>query len=337
MTKIFLVGANKEIDTAKQVVKENQILIGYGAYMAEFRYVVYKVEYIKSKWGNFYQYHLINLETKATSVNDIIRPLSQKFGIGTYFDDINPQFMDSIEVAILLQEAEQIAGQQAEEKEKKRIEAEEVKEIGRKRLTEIIPHDAQAIIIACEKEDESNPYEDYSSSRTIRTIILGFSTHKKDIFSEMRKYASNFEGTTYLAEHNPDYEHREKYSMGKGYYLGKSYYSGWIIKKAPIYNRQNTIEEFALVAGKDENIHIKKKDNTPPSDTSYPTNAGCCKMMEYSEKSIAVYGETKAIKEELKAMGGRFNSRLTINGERISGWIFPRSKEQRLAHYFGLN
>ena len=60
-------------------------------------------------------------------------------------------------------------------------------------------------------------------------------------------------------------------------------------------------------------------------------------MVEYSAKSVAVFGNTRPIKEELKAMGGLFNSRLTINGRRVMGWIFPKSKEQQLAYYFGLN
>lgn len=60
----------------------------------------------------------------------------------------------------------------------------------------------------------------------------------------MRKYASNFEETAYLAEFNEDYENREKYSMGAGYYLGEYRHSGWIIKKVPVYNRERTIEDL---------------------------------------------------------------------------------------------
>lgn len=47
-----------------------------------------------------------------------------------------------------------------------------------------------------------------------------------------------------------------------------------------------------------------------------------CRVVEYSPKSVAVFGETRAIKNELKAMGGRFNSRLTFDGQRVVGWVF---------------
>jgi hypothetical protein len=51
---------------------------------------------------------------------------------------------------------------------------------------------------------------DYFGYHTTRTVILGFSTHIKDLFSEMRKYAANFSETTHLAEENKKYKHCKK-------------------------------------------------------------------------------------------------------------------------------
>lgn len=45
-------------------------------------------------------------------------------------------------------------------------------------------------------------------------------------------------------------------------------------------------------------------------------------VMNYSEKSFAVIGETKSIKETLKKLGGCFNGRLTCG----AGWIFSKTK-----------
>ncbi|WP_306541040.1 fusion protein [Dysgonomonas sp.] len=333
MSKVFLLGANKEIDRAEQVVEINQIIQMEG--YSYHRYVVYDIT--KNQWGITYK--LINLTTKDFHTADIIRPLKEKFGIGFYYDSDNPQFMDSFEVAILLQEAQAKATAEADEQEKERIRVEEVKVIGSKRFAEILPENAQAVIVARLKQDESDSQSDYFASRTTRTVILGFSTHKRDIFSEMRKHASNFEETAYLAEYNEDYEHREKYSMGAGYYLGESKYSGWIIEKVSIYSREDMIKEFAYTAGDEDNIRIKKTDDTtppPPSDKNDTSKNGCT-VVEYSAKAIAVFGETRAIKDELKAMGGKFNSRLTFNGKKLAGWVFSKSQEQRLAYYFGLD
>lgn len=44
----------------------------------------------------------------------------------------------------------------------------------------------------------------------------------------------------------------------------------------------------------------------------------------YTDKSFAVFGDTKPIKEGLKAIGGRFN----VNLRGKPGWIFPLNKEE---------
>jgi hypothetical protein len=330
MSKVFLLGANKEIDRAKQVVEVNQIIQMEG--YSYDRYVVYDIT--KNQWGIGYK--LINLRTKEFQTADIIRPLKEKFGIGYYYDSENPQYMDSFEVAILLQQAQQQKQAENDQAEQERKRVEEVREIGRKRFAEIFPEDAQAVIVARLKQDDSDRMTDYYAHSTQRTVIIGFSKHKRDIFSEMRKHASNFEETAYLAEFNEDYEHREKYSMGDGYYLGKSKYSGWIIEKEPVYDRNRTIEDFAYTAGNEDNIHISKSDTTSPSNPNGESQSGCT-LVEYSAKAVAVFGETRTIKDELKAMGGRFNSHLTFNGKRLAGWIFSKSQEQQLAVYFGLD
>ena len=105
----------------------------------------------------------------------------------------------------------------------------------------------------------------------------------------------------------------------------------------PVYNRERTIEDFSYTAGSEDNIHISNSGTTQKNSNRTTENNSGCTLVEYSAKAIAVFGETRAIKEELKAMGGRFNSRLTFNGQKLAGWIFPKSQEQRLAYYFGLD
>jgi hypothetical protein len=50
--------------------------------------------------------------------------------------------------------------------------------------------------------------------------------------------------------------------------------------------------------------------------------AGEVSIVDYSEKSIAVIGDTKPIKDQLKELGGKFNFRLSCG----AGWIFQKSK-----------
>lgn len=55
---------------------------------------------------------------------------------------------------------------------------------------------------------------------------------------------------------------------------------------------------------------------------------------EYSEKSMVVFGGTKAIKDDLKALGGVFNARLNINGQIQPGWIFTKKNWDKVAKLF---
>ena len=49
-------------------------------------------------------------------------------------------------------------------------------------------------------------------------------------------------------------------------------------------------------------------------------------IVSYSERAIAVIGDTKPIKDKLKELGGKWNNRLTCG----PGWIFPKTKLEAL-------
>ena len=53
-------------------------------------------------------------------------------------------------------------------------------------------------------------------------------------------------------------------------------------------------------------------------------------IKKYNEKSIAVFGDTKPIKDSLKGIGGRYNGNLNLNGQKTAGWIFKSSEEDHV-------
>lgn len=59
-----------------------------------------------------------------------------------------------------------------------------------------------------------------------------------------------------------------------------------------------------------------------PQYKEVETKAGEVNIIDYSEKAIAVIGDTKPIKDKLKELGGSFNPRLSCG----IGWIFPKTK-----------
>lgn len=155
--------------------------------------------------------------------------------------------------------------EKAKQKEKARKEAQEkaaeiakAKEArGRELFAKFIQETAQALIIAECEIDKCDLQTDYFATSTSQTVILGWSKHKRDIFSEMRKFADRIPETAHLKQApevnsnretksetnkswwqwHPADEHHEKYSMGHGYYLkieGR-YSFGWLIRKITKY------------------------------------------------------------------------------------------------------
>mgnify|MGYP007001836296 FL=1 len=53
--------------------------------------------------------------------------------------------------------------------------------------------------------------------------------------------------------------------------------------------------------------------------------------VDYSDKAIAIFGDTKVIKDKLKQIGARFNPFLNYDGKKQAGWILPVTKRELLA------
>ena len=327
MTKVHLLGANKSYDRSVQTVSVNQVVVLEG--YSYDSYVVYEVT--RDKWG--ITYHLVNLRTHEFHTSDLIRPLSEKFGIGIYYDDANPKFLDPLETAALLTKAKEKKAEAERKVKEAREEYERIAKIGAERLRPLIPTDAKAAIIGTLRVSECDSYTDYYDYSIVRTVILGFSKHTRNLFSEMRKYAANFEGTDHLAEYNADYEHRENYSMGDGMYLGRNKYSGWTIEKEPICDLEKFIERYAHTAGDEANLCMKAPQRETEAQQPAATadlSALSLEIVEYSEKAIAVFGDTRPIKDILKDLNGLFRANLTYKGERRAGWIYSKKQELKV-------
>lgn len=72
------------------------------------------------------------------------------------------------------------------------------------------------------------------------------------------------------------------------------------------------------------------------SAASAPLKAEGVELVEYSEKALAVFGDTRPIKDTLRELGGRFNRSLSNRGEKCAGWVFSRTKGAQLRAVLGL-
>lgn len=115
---------------------------------------------------------------------------------------------------------------------------------------------------------------------------------------------------------------------GNRHYNIEAYLKWEILKHTPVavgaiatgikYVQENEIDERWTVVFDMSNVKSYKAPK-PKQETVEP---GKIRAIEYSSKSFAVIGDTKQYKDDLKALGGRFNFRLSCG----PGWIFPNSK-----------
>ena len=61
-----------------------------------------------------------------------------------------------------------------------------------------------------------------------------------------------------------------------------------------------------------------------------PASIEGVEIVDYSEKAIAIFGNTKEIKKQLKELGGKFNPALKYEGGKRAGWIFSKKQADKV-------
>lgn len=69
---------------------------------------------------------------------------------------------------------------------------------------------------------------------------------------------------------------------------------------------------------------------TPKKEYQESPKVEDIQIIEYSDRAVAVIGNTYPIKDQLKSIGARFNKFLRIDGQTTAGWILPASKADAL-------
>ena len=73
-----------------------------------------------------------------------------------------------------------------------------------------------------------------------------------------------------------------------------------------------------------------KTEKAAERPASVEVEEGKIKVIKYSDRSIAVIGDTFPIKDKLKALGGKFNKFLSCG----AGWVFPSDKAEEIRSAF---
>lgn len=269
-------------------------------------------------------YFTVNMTTLALSAHNHVKPIEEKFGIGTYYKKGDTLPVEEVEAAVIKaiekKEADNLAKIEAD---KAKTEEKELKILEGAKLLPSIPVGVTHVIVAELHENQSDPMTDYFNYKTIKTVFLAWSRHDRNMFDEMRKAAANSQDPeiSELSENNSNLENRENYSGGAGMYLGQSKYSGWIIRKRPMPG----LETLQIAAAEGRMSIPEEAPTTAAEDLG-----GDIAMIDYSEKAFIVRGEgTRAIKDDLRGLGGIFNFRL----QGGPAWVFSKKNQDKVLNY----
>lgn len=107
-------------------------------------------------------------------------------------------------------------------------------------------------------------------------------------------------------------------------------WGGHVLKKSDFPN-PNELFVYRTQPTKETNTDTEK------SKSERPTKGEKVEIVDYASDKVSVLGYTKDKYWELKNLGGgHWDKYITIDGERLQGWVFPRSKRAELEKIFGI-
>ena len=248
-------------------------------------------------------------------LDEYCRPISEKFGIGFYYDLSEPLATDE-EINQAVERANKFLKEEEEEKKRKEEKWKKAKEEVLQKYGEIFDrpnreYGTDAVLVAkhirkelsiefpgqkfsVRKESYSTIYVSWDDGPTRDEVERIIGKHQRcctrdrwndDIFDyKDTAFTSVFGGVDYL-----------------------------------FCNRDTAPEN--------RDVSLYTKPTKPIKEEIKPLGiTSGVQIIDYSEKAIAVVGDTRAIKETLKSLGGRFNGRLSCG----AGWIFSKKREEEI-------
>ena len=244
------------------------------------------------------------------------RPISEKFGIGFYYDLDAPRATDD-EISQAIERANNfIKGREEEKKraeeESERAREEVIKKYGKtfdqpsgKYMTDAVlvaKHIRQDLASAFPGQKFSVRKADYST--------INIEWKDGPTRDEVEQIAGKHERVCAPDKWNADlWEHND--TAFTSVFGGVDYI---------FYYRETAPENREI------SLYTKPEPKQDKTNETKMIDAKGVQIIDYSERAIAIVGETKAIKETLKTLGGRFNSHLSCG----AGWIFSKTKEATL-------
>ena len=247
-------------------------------------------------------------------LDEYARPISEKFGIGFYYDLEAPRATDE-EIAQAIARANNFIKERDEEKKRANEESERAREEVLKKYGAIYDQPSgkyltDAVLVAKHiRQDLANAFPGQK-----------FSVRKQDystISIEWKDGPTREEVEQIAGKHErnctPDKWNEDLWNHTDSAFTA-------------VFGGVDYLHYYRKTAPENEEISLYKKPEPKQSEPAQATKTEGIQIVNYSEKALAIVGDTRAIKDTLKTLGGRFNAHLSCG----AGWIFSKSKEDAI-------
>lgn len=244
------------------------------------------------------------------------RPISEKFGIGFYYDLDAPRATDE-EISQAIERGNNFVREREEEKNRAEEESKRAREEVLKKYGAIYDQPSgkymtDAVLVAKHiRQDLTNAFPGQKFSvRKADYSTIHIEWKDGPTKEEVEQIAGKHERICTRDRWNDDlWEHND--TAFTSVFGGVNYI---------FYYRETAPENWGV------SLYTKPEPKQNKTTDTETIGAKGIQIIDYSEKAIAVVGDTRAIKDTLKTLGGRFNAHLTCG----AGWIFSKSKEATL-------
>ncbi len=249
------------------------------------------------------KFKTVLLDGSRTQHDDHVRPYAKRFGIGTYYNEGEKISQEKID-ALLIQARDNMKVQAAKDE----IEREE----------------------AAQKEQEKKAYLSQFTRADRRKSTAIIKAHILKAFPSVSKVeVKSDHNSMYVTYYAPSkIEELETFidEFKMGHFNGMDDIYEYAKDKEEIILEDHILELYQYVSVSHKEAEEPAADQVKEALPVQPIQPGKVQIIDYSEKAIAVIGDTKPIKDKLKELGGRFNFRLTCG----PGWIFRKADLERI-------
>lgn len=358
-----LFGKNGVMEQNQRVhLAKGTFLYAYGYAMSEQHFVIYDdnmnaVEICDGDPDDINEYNLDRYFSPFHKVSETTKPITEVFGIGFYYDET--QLVSDEVIAKSLKRANALTELAQKVKERKAKEKEETRarlivDYSYLERNEKNDHNIVGKNIRTELKRNfpsvkfSVRYDSFSGGDDF-SIRWDDGPTQEQVDNIVRKYADMHPDSLSMGDYwdcipsvfnelfgSVGYINTDRNLTEKAIETMRNKYPDLTEENKTTYHfEESGVNQFAneIQSRSVESIlrfAAHKVDFTPPRKKqeakNTPPNPDGFKVIDYSEKAIAVTGDTKPIKDELKRLGGKFNSRLSCG----CGWVFGKRNVETL-------